>query len=234
MPLLDHFNPPLSRRRQWRGMFSAFAVMVAGQLNKERMPNEYNAQPHVKFTDVVEVEPDEYVFGPASESAETWRVSTPAAVLAADFANGHAIEVRVHDDWQADPVAVVTFVTPTNTESPARRRAFAARCASHLQLDASLVVVDLVTLPHPAAHPALLHLIGVGESAAGAPAPTLSATTYRTVRTRARTRLEIWQEPLAVGKPFPVVPVWLAEDVAVPLNLETSYREMCEALRLPE
>ncbi len=233
MPLFDHFNPPLSRQRQWRGFFSAFAVMVAGQLNKGRMPKEYNAQPHVKFTDVVEVEPDEYVYDSTSRSTDTWRVPRPGAVVAAEFANGHAIEVRIHDDWQADPVAVVTFVTPLNTESLARRRAFAARCATHLQLDASLVVVDMVTSPHPAARTSLLDLLSLGEVVAGIPAAVLSAVTYRTVRTRAETRLEIWQEPLAVGAPLPVVPVWLAEHIAVPLDLEASYREACAALRIP-
>ena len=38
--------------------------------------------------------------------------------------------------------------------------------------------------------------------------------------------------PLALGRPLPTLPLWLADDLAVPLDLEASYEETCSALRL--
>lgn len=41
----------------------------------------------------------------------------------------------------------------------------------------------------------------------------------------------MWSNPLAIDKPLPTVPLWIAEDVAVPLDLEQSYEETCRVLR---
>src|SRR5881397_736466 len=91
MPLQDHFHPPLNRKCQWRSLFSALSVMTAAQLNLKWLPKPYVAVPHPKFLDVVECEPPEDV----SESPEGWPVPRPAAVAAADFANGPVIEVEI-------------------------------------------------------------------------------------------------------------------------------------------
>jgi hypothetical protein len=44
--------------------------------------------------------------------------------------------------------------------------------------------------------------------------------------------VEVWPEALALREPLPVVPLWLAIDLAVPLRLETSYLEACRSLRI--
>ena len=38
--------------------------------------------------------------------------------------------------------------------------------------------------------------------------------------------------PLALGQPLPTLPLWLADDFAVPLELEASYAETCRIFRL--
>jgi hypothetical protein len=62
MPLLDHFHPPLSERRQWHSFHHSWAAVIAFDLNRQ-LPPGYFADPNVKFgietdviTDVVEVE----------------------------------------------------------------------------------------------------------------------------------------------------------------------------------
>jgi hypothetical protein len=45
--------------------------------------------------------------------------------------------------------------------------------------------------------------------------------------------MEIWYEPIAVGEALPTMPLWLAEDLAVPVELEASYNDTCEILRVP-
>jgi len=46
-------------------------------------------------------------------------------------------------------------------------------------------------------------------------------------------RLETWNHALAVGQPLPTLPLWLATDLAVPLDLDSSYEETCRILRIP-
>jgi hypothetical protein len=40
-------------------------------------------------------------------------------------------------------------------------------------------------------------------------------------------------ESLALGKPLPTLPPWLADNLAVPLELEATYAETCRILRIP-
>jgi hypothetical protein len=37
---------------------------------------------------------------------------------------------------------------------------------------------------------------------------------------------------LEVGRPLPTLPLWLADDRAVPLDLEGTYEETCRVLRI--
>jgi hypothetical protein len=39
--------------------------------------------------------------------------------------------------------------------------------------------------------------------------------------------------PLTVGRALPTVPLWVADDLAVPLELEESYEESCALLGVP-
>jgi hypothetical protein len=43
----------------------------------------------------------------------------------------------------------------------------------------------------------------------------------------------MWTHTLALGTPLPTLPLWLAENFAVPLELELSYEETCRVLRIP-
>ena len=45
-------------------------------------------------------------------------------------------------------------------------------------------------------------------------------------------QLLLWPEPLALGEALPTVPLWLAADFSVPLDLEASYHATCADLRI--
>src|SRR5947199_25734 len=45
-------------------------------------------------------------------------------------------------------------------------------------------------------------------------------------------QLETWPEPLTLGAPLPTLPLWLASNLAVPLELEPTYEETCRVLRI--
>ena len=42
--------------------------------------------------------------------------------------------------------------------------------------------------------------------------------------------LQTWSHALALGQPFPTLPLWLTGQFAVPLNLEQSYEQACHDL----
>jgi hypothetical protein len=44
--------------------------------------------------------------------------------------------------------------------------------------------------------------------------------------------LETWNHALQPGLPLPTVPLWLTEDLAIPLDLEASYEQTCRDLRI--
>jgi hypothetical protein len=60
--------------------------------------------------------------------------------------------------------------------------------------------------------------------------PYLYAASCRWVRREQRAILESWSEPLAVGQPLPKLPLWLADALVVPLDLEQSYERTCDDL----
>ena len=56
MPLLDHFNPPLSRTHPWRSFHSAWAAAMARLLNQGVLPGGYYAVPLVELDGRVEID----------------------------------------------------------------------------------------------------------------------------------------------------------------------------------
>src|SRR5439155_24646302 len=45
--------------------------------------------------------------------------------------------------------------------------------------------------------------------------------------------LETWAQSLGLGRALPTVPLWLADDLAVPLELDESYEQSCGILNIP-
>jgi hypothetical protein len=43
-------------------------------------------------------------------------------------------------------------------------------------------------------------------------------------------QLEAWAQTLSLQEPLPTMPLWLANDLAIPLDLEKSYEESCHGL----
>ena len=74
-----------------------------------------------------------------------------------------------------------------------------------------------------------------------APAPTddsdlgqLYAAAYRPLFGRDEAHVEAWPAALAIGQELPTLPLWLEADLAVPVDLEESYRAVCETLRISD
>jgi hypothetical protein len=62
--------------------------------------------------------------------------------------------------------------------------------------------------------------------------PDLYAVSYCNRKDNGKWRLHLWTFPLAVGESLPEVPLWLASDFAIPLDLERAYEETNQVLRI--
>jgi hypothetical protein len=124
--------------------------------------------------------------------------------------------------------ATIELVSPADKDRPDHRQAFAVKCAGHLQRGAGMVIVDVVTdrLGNP--HADLTQVLGVKETRDWQSPTGLSAVAYRPISSR----LEVWPEPLMLGRTLPTLSLWIAEDRCVPLHLEQSYVATCAALRI--
>ena len=73
--------------------------------------------------------------------------------------------------------------------------------------------------------------VGQADPSLGAE-PPLYAAACRATKKGDAWLLETWAHVLTLGQPLPTLPLWLDEDLSVPLNLEESYEETCRVLRI--
>jgi len=109
---------------------------------------------------------------------------------------------------------------------------FAVKCASYLYSGVSVIIVDVVTERAGNLHDELLELLQANVGAPSQAAQELYANAYRTVSGSQELRLETWTYLLALGAPLPTLPLWLASDLCLPLDLETTYHAACLARRI--
>jgi hypothetical protein len=130
-------------------------------------------------------------------------------------------------------VAAIEIISPANKDRPESRGQFVAKCAALLRQRVSVVLVDVVTVREFNLYAELLEWVGERDPALGDDPPPTYAAACRWLPRGASRWLEAWTRPLTVGQPLPVLPLWLTDDLAVPLDLEASYEQTCRDLRLP-
>jgi len=244
MPLRDHFRSPLADRRSWDGFLGQWPAMIVIDLNR-KLPHRYLAEPRVHLGSGIEIDVATFedADAPPADARDdgggvataVWTPPKPTLTVATDLPDLDEYEVRVYDTKAARRlVAAVEVVSPANKDRPEHRRAFVAKCAALLQNRVCIAIVDLVTTRTANLYRDLLDLFGQTDpSLAHEPSP-LYAVACRWARTGDAWLLETWANSLAIGRPLPVLPLWLAEDLAIPLDLDASYEETCRILRIPE
>jgi hypothetical protein len=239
MPLLDHFNPPLNRTHPWRSFHGAWAAAMARVLNQGVLPSGYYAVPLVDRDGPIEIdvaalrEQGAAVAGDNASRPQPWAPPAPAVAVAVELPASDEIEVQVFAD-HGDPrlAAAVQLVSPRNKDRPQARQAFAVKCVGYLQQGSSVVAVDTVTTRRTDLNAAILSLLGADVATALLPSG-LSAVSYRAVGQEEESQqLHLWPAPLALGQPLPTLPLWIAADFSVPLDLEASYQMTCTDLRI--
>jgi hypothetical protein len=130
-------------------------------------------------------------------------------------------------------VAAVEIVSPANKDRPESRQLFVAKCAALLRKGVCVSIVDLVTIRHANLYVDLLSLINCADPAFATDPPPIYAVTCRRRIVNRMSRIETWSHRLNVGESLPSLPVWLNENYSVSLDLEASYEQACQVLRVP-
>ncbi len=240
MPLLDRFHPPLSQHRQWESFHSAWAEALALQLNRDLLPPRYFAEVHVKVGSRVEIDVGTFQengsptpSGPGGGVA-VWAPPRPVLDAPLAFTHPDVFEVQVLNDEEGPHVvAAIELVSPANKDRAAHRHVFAVKCASYLQQNIGLVIVDVVTERGGNLHTDLLRLMQVTAATPGKAADELYAAAYRTTAGGEAPRLQAWVETLAVGARLPTLPLWIGAEHCLPIDLEQTYAAARAARRIP-
>lgn len=212
---------------------------MARLLNQGVLPAGYYAVPLLDRDGPIEIdvaalrEQEDSGFESGEVESAIWTAPAPTVAVAVDLANVESVEVQVFADG-GDPrlAAAVELLCPRNKDRPAARQAFAVKCVGYLQQDSSIVVVDTVTTRRADVTSTLLSLLGADMGLAALPSASLSAVSYRAVKNEESQQLEVWPAPLVLGQPLPTMPLWIASDYSVPLDLEASYQMTCADLRI--
>ena len=230
--LRDHFHPPLKGRRHWEAFHSGWATNLAAELNRI-LPPDWFAEPSVHYG--IQVAPDVATFESAEDSNDSastptsnWEPDAPTMtldiVLTTDI-----VQVDVFNG-EAGPLlaGAIELVSPSNKDRRESRDAFVSKCESFLYEAIGLVVIDIVTDRHANLHNELLNRLG--ESSASSRG--LYACAYRPTSRDDHSVLDLWHRPLSVGGPLPTLPLCLKNGPRVPIDLEKTYAQTCEQLRL--
>jgi hypothetical protein len=241
MILQDHFRPPLNVRRHWHAFHNAWATYIASDLNRQ-LPEGYFAEANVQFgIEIDDAAFEEITLGVADERAyesdqrtmgtvAAWIAPSPTCSVPFSVLTAFA-EVLVFSQ-EAGPtlLGAIELVSPANKDRPAQRNAFVSKCAAYLQQGIGLIIVDVVTERRANLHKELLKLLNSPEGPASA--AELYAVAYRPVMRAEEPNLDIWEEPLAVGKALPTMPLWLPGSLCVPVNLGGTYDRTCREQRI--
>jgi Protein of unknown function (DUF4058) len=244
MPLRDHVKPPIFPR-PWEGFHAMWPGVIVQNL-EPHLPDEYVAEPGVHLGREFEVdvgmleedrETDQFAFdsGSGGLATATWAPPQPTLTVETNLLDQYAYEVLVFRWPQARKlVAAVEFVSPGNKDRPENRRAFVRKCAAMLQQDVCVSIVDLVTNRKFNLYQEVLAEFGQADPVFSPDASPIYAATCRPQLVNSRLQLQLWSHRLSVGEPLPTLPLWLMDDVAVPLDLEASYEATCRTLRIAD
>lgn len=223
MPLRDHFRDPAAFWCPWYSFFSVWTTTLLTPLN-EVLPDEFRGGPHVRAG----TRDERFWFGP--EPADP----LPTATVRDEFDDEHIFQLEIEDMGYGRLAAVVMFVCPAHKDRPAARRAFAATAAATLRRTGSIVVVDIGTDPSGNLFAETLALCGVTDPPLGLERSKPYAVSARRREMPGRgALLDVWAHQLEYGRPLSTLPVWLRDELCVPLDLEASYERSCRALRIP-
>lgn len=236
MPLRDHFRPPVDDMTDWEEFYGGWPAVIVQHLRKQ-LPVGSVAGPRIRCDSYVEIDMSAVekerpsslsAFGEGNGGVATavWAPPQPSIAVETALPDNDEYEVRIYDAKHGRRlVAAIEIVSPANKDRPEHRNIFVAKCVGLLRKGVAVSIVDLVTVRHFNLYAELLSFIGHNDPTLGAEPPNIYAASCRWLERGKRSRLEAWSYILTVGQPLPTLPLWLAENLVIPLDLEPSYEQ---------
>jgi hypothetical protein len=244
MPLRDHFRPPLDEVHSWDELHGMWPAMIVRELIKV-LPEPYFAAPGVHLGTLYEVDVATHQATPSAEAEFTagagpggaaialYAPPEPTLVLEPQLPEQDVYEVRIYDSRRRRRlVAAIELISPSNKDRPESRAIFTGKLAVLLKNNVCVSIVDVVTTHTSNMYTELLRFLKTDDPQLKALAPASYAATLRLRYGGGRRLMDNWYYPLTVGRPLPVLPIWLSENLPVQLDLESSYEETCQSLRI--
>lgn len=236
MPLRDHFTETIPRRFSWEGFHSAWPVTMMRHLNRGVLPPGYHAEPRVRLGTLAEVdvgtreERAAAVHGRPADSnggVAVYSPQAPVLTVETDLSQEDLFEVQVFDDELGENlVAAIELISPRNKDRPQSRHEFVVKCASLLKSQVSLVLIDIVTNRHANLFRDLMEYFEIRDFVNPLQSH-LYCCSLLPRGSNGHAKVDVWPEVAQVGAALPRLPLWLRDDLAVPLELESTYEETC-------
>jgi Protein of unknown function (DUF4058) len=210
------------------------AMSIATALNRQ-LPERYVAGPQVHLGSI-EIDVAAYDEGPSREPADhggvataVWAPPRPTRSVVTE-PDADEYEVCIYDNQSNQRlVAAIELLNPANKDRPEHRGDFVAKCAAMLRNRVCVTIVEVVTTRSANLYGEVMTLFGQPDSSLAE--SRLYTAACRWIKTDDYRSMESWAYRLVLGEPLPTLPLWLDDELAVPLELEVSYEETCRSLR---
>lgn len=224
MPLRDHFVSSNDPFRLSESILIQWTGTIIAELHRV-IPKNFASSP--RFV------PPYIPYEESDKAISTWKVTRPSLEFSSDWSESPTFEIHINDHSSYRRLAaVIKFVGPRDKETQKGQALFLDRCSAFLQDAVSLTIIDVVTRPNGNLYVDLLDRFGQSDPCVPHPRPNVYAASLRTRPLSGKILVESWYEPVSIGTPLPVMPIWLTECLAIRLDLDPIYEQTLKDLRI--
>ena len=237
MPILDHLSPEILDIADFDSFHAQWASKIVAALNKI-LPRGFRAKAHTSIgAREVDVRTDRTLsISEKQRLISQYRIPASPIVSEAKFPRVLEVFVDYIDRGRQITVGVVEIVSRANKDRPGSRDTFVSKCSNLLSQNVSLVMVDILAPPFFNLHNQLLETldIKIGHLKENQETPLYCAAYHQILDEENKPAIEFWGYSLKVSDLLPELPLFITSDIAVPVNLERTYMESCDELKVFE
>ena len=236
MPILDHLSLEILDIADFDAFHSQWASKIVAALNKT-LPKGFRAKAHTSIgTREVDVRTDRSLDASTKQRLiAQCQVTDSAIVSEVTFPQDLEIFVDYIDRGKQITVGVLEIISRANKDRSGHRNTFVAKCSNLLARNVSLIIIDILSLPAFNFHNQLLEVLDIKKGFfKDSKKPLYSAAYHQISSQENKPAVEFWRYALTVGDSLPNLPLFITSEIAVPVDLERSYMEMCDELKVFE
>ncbi|MBC8230544.1 DUF4058 family protein [bacterium] len=236
MPILDHLSEEIDDILGFQSFHNAWAVEIAYALNRV-LPKGYRALSHAQIgSREVDVRTDKSLTADEKELMMCYQPADQPVTANAVFPTELEVFVLNLRHRRYKTVGVIEIVSVGNKDRPESRNSFIAKCNYLLSQEVSVIIIDLLAFPFFNLHNQLLETLKVTEGRIKKveETPLYCASYCKTFNVKDEPAVKFWVYTLKVGNTLPRLPLFIAPEVSVPVNLEETYMNVCDGLKVFE